>query len=376
MRDSTKRAAIWTRAGAVALFALTVVAEPSGQPSGYTHFQWTEAGKGIWLGVTPPFSFISGNTVIIALPDGGTMVVDPHITAFTAKEIIAKAREVGSPIRYLVNTHLHNDHTQGNTAFKEAFPEVDIIAHRNTCRGTKEKAIPRSRYRLEKLGRELAEIRTNRAEVNDAATGAALDRIIAGNERYLADAPSLKWTLPNSCLDLKPGEKKIYGSGDRTIEIAYFGRAHTAGDLVVFLPRERILVNGDLWFAAGGLGGDGRDGSLLDAPKTLRAIRMLDFDVVLPGHGNLFKGKEALDTTIKNAESLIARVKESHTNGDYLERTLELVKAPERAGVPIQGEISKHVPYMRTPAAAGWQRAVTRAYEEIELRKQLGLPVN
>jgi len=375
MRDFRKHAAHWALAGAVGLLGMGLTAGPAAQTGAYTHFQWQEPAKGIWLGVTPAASFISGNSVIIALPDGGSMVIDPHITEFTAKEIIAKAREIPGPIRYLVNTHLHNDHTQGNTAFKKAFPNIEIIAHRNTCSGIKEKAIPRSTYRLEKLGRELEEIRKNRAGVQDAATGAALDRIIAGNERYLADRATLEWTLPTTCLDLKPGEKKVYGSGERTIEVGYYGRAHTAGDLVIYLPRERILINGDLWSAAGGLGGDGRDGSILEAPRTLRAIRALDFDLVLPGHGELFRGKQALDTSIKNAESLIARVMESHANGDYIERTLELVTAPPRAGVPVQGDISKYVPYMQAPAEAGWRRGVTRTYEEIELRKQLNLPL-
>jgi cyclase len=376
MQDSRSRPAILSRPGAIALLGAALTVGAAGQSQDYTHFRWHEAASGMWLGVTPPNSFISGNTVIIALPDGGSMVVDPHITEFTANEIIAKARQVGDPVRYLVNTHLHNDHTQGNTAFKKAFPAIDIIAHRNTCQGTKEKAIPRSAYRLEKLGREVEEIRKNRAGVRDAAMATALDRIITGNQRYLADARTLAWTLPTTCLDLEPGGKRIYGSGDRIVEVAYFGRAHTAGDLVVYLPHERIIINGDLWFAAGGLGGDGRDGSMLDAPATLRAIRALDFDVVLPGHGDLFTGKHALDTTIANAEALVARVKASHASGDYLERTLEVVTPPARAGASVQGGVSQHVPYMRTPADAGWRRAVTRAYEEIELRKQLGLPLN
>ncbi len=378
-RDLRNHAASWARVALGAVLVAGVTAAPAGQTGqsgSYTHFKWSEPTKGIWLGVTPPASFISGNTVIIALPDGGSMVIDPHITEFTANEIIAKAKQVAEPVRYLINTHLHNDHTQGNSAFKKAYPKIEIIAHRNTCWGTKEKAIPRSTYRLEKLGREVDEIRANRKTVTDAQTGEALDRIIAGNERYLEDSKTLKWVLQDTCLDLKPGEKKTYGTAARPVEVYYFGRAHTAGDLVVFLPKERMLANGDLWSAAGGQGGDGRDGSIIDAPATLRRIRALDFDVVLPGHGDLFKGKQSLDTSIANAEELIKRVKASHANGDYIERTLELVTAPPRAGTPVQGDISKYVPYMRTPAEASWRRAVTRAYEEIELRRQLGLPLN
>jgi glyoxylase-like metal-dependent hydrolase (beta-lactamase superfamily II) len=362
--------------GAVAL-AAGLAGPAAADAADYQHFVWHEPAPGIWLGVTPASSFISGNTIIIALPDGGSMVVDPHISEFTANEIVAKVKQVSAaPVRYLVDTHLHNDHTQGNTAFKKAFPQVEIIAHENTCAGIKEKAMGRSRWRLGKLGRELDEIKANRKDVTDPKVAEGLDRIIAGNELYLKDAATLVWTMPTQCLALKAGEKKVYGSGARTIEIGYYGRAHTAGDLVAYLPKEKILINGDLWSERGGMGGDGRDGSILEAPRTLKAIRALDFDLVLPGHGDLFRGKQGLDVSIAAAEALIARVKESHANGDYIERTLELVTAPPRAGVPVQGEISKYVPYMRSPAEAGWKRSVTRAYEELELRQQLGLPID
>jgi cyclase len=375
MREGKRVPAAAAR-GAAVLVAVLAGAARSGAAD-YQHFVWNEAATGVWLGVTPPSSFISGNSIIIKLPEGGSMVVDPHITEFTANEIVAKVKEVdAAPVRYLVNTHLHNDHTQGNTAFKKAFPQVEIIAHQNTCTGTREKAIGRSRYRLEKLGREVDEIRKNRKDVTDPKVGEALDRIIAGNELYLKDAPNLQWTVATTCLALKPGGKKVYGSGNRTIELGYYGRAHTAGDLVAYLPAEKILINGDLWSERGGMGGDGRDGSILEAPRTLKAIRAIDFDLVLPGHGSMFRGKTGLDASIAAAESLIARVKESRANGDYVERTLELVKAPPRAGVPIQGEISKYVPYMRSPAEAGWRRSIIRTYEEIELRQQLGLPID
>src|SRR5262245_51418558 len=100
----------------------------------YQHFNWQQVAGGVWFGTTLPDSFQGGNTVIVSLPGGGSLVVDSHNSDFLAREIIGKAKEVApGPVKYLVNTHLHQDHVGGNNAFRKAFPKVQIIAHRNTC---------------------------------------------------------------------------------------------------------------------------------------------------------------------------------------------------------------------------------------------------
>src|SRR5207244_1839171 len=183
---------------------------------------------------------------------------------------------------------------------------------KNTCWGVPAKAVPRSRYRLGKLGGELEQMRAALPGIADPKVKADLERVIAGNERYLEDAKTLQWVFPDTCLDLAVGGSQVIREGGREVQIRYFGRAHTAGDLVVFLPKERILANGDLWNSAGAGSGGGRDGSVLETPRTLRAIAELDFDTVTPGHGELFHGKDALMKSIAGTESMISRVKASY----------------------------------------------------------------
>src|SRR5207245_9309515 len=190
-------------------------------------------------------------------------------------------------------THFHNDHSQGNSAFRKAFPDVQIIAHRNTCSGIREKAVPRSRYRLGKLPQELQEMKANLGKVTDPALKTALERVIAGNELYVEDARHLEWVYPDVCLDLAAGEAKKMSLGGREIEIRYFGSAHTTGDLVVFLPREKVIAIGDLWGATGSFFDFGRDGSGLQYAGTLRRISTLDYDLALPGHGPAVRGNAA-----------------------------------------------------------------------------------
>jgi cyclase len=369
----TFRLTSWTLVLA-ALAASPAAAQAPASPK-YVHFRWEKVADGIWFGITPASSFIGANTVIVSIP-GGAFVVDPHITEFTANEIIAKAREVAGPVKYLVDTHLHNDHSQGNSAFKKAFPDVQIIAHRNTCAGIREKAVPRSRYRLGKLPRELEEMKANLAKVTDPALKASLERVIAGNELYVEDSRHLEWVFPDLCLDLAPGQSEDMRFGDREVQIRYFGKAHTAGDLVVFLPREKVIAIGDLFGATGTFFDFGRDGSGLEFPDTLRGISKLDYETVLPGHGEMFKGKAANLQAITAAQELVDKVKASYGQGRYIEQTLAEIPPPQRAAsAPSGPTLATYVPYLSASPRAGWDRNLIRIYEELEMRKQQGMPV-
>lgn len=354
----------------LSLLNVTAAAQNASQPT-TGHFVWQEIRPGIWFGISPPGTFIGGNSIIVALPGHRTFVVDPHITGFTAREIIAKANEVGGPVKYLVNTHFHNDHSQGNYAFKEANPSVQIIAHKFTCWAERAKAMPRSKFRLGELPSELEVMKKNAAEVQDPAIKAALQRLIDENERYVEDAKTMQWVFPTQCIDPKIGEGLTLHEGGETIQILYFGRGHTAGDMVVYLPKERILASGDLFM---GTSFDfGRDGSGLEYGSALRGIAKLDFETVLPGHGNVIKGKESLLATADKADQLVAKVRAAYDKGEYVEQVIaDLVPAPSQTS--SGNALAKYVPYLNRPnpfgAQAGTYRGIIRLYEEIEHENQ------
>ena len=345
------------------IFTLMLVLCLAPQPTwaeDYVHFNWQRVADGVWFGVTRPNSFQTGNTVIIQLPGSGSLVVDSHNSEYLAAEIIAKVKEVApGPVRYLVNTHLHQDHVGGNNAFRKAFPKVEIIAHRNTCWGIPDKTIPRMKVRVDPMVRQLDDMRKARATAAEAGRDTAeLDRRIAGTSLYLEDTKSFEWVMPTTCLNFSPGQARTITAGNRKIEIRYLGRGHTAGDLLVYLPKEKVLAMGDLWSEGGDLllnsGLDGRDGSVLDVPTTLRAIKKLDFDVALPGHRAMISGKASLDLAIANSEKFNAQILESHLRGETIEEALQKMPSP--------------TPQMAT----AWNRAVILGFEELELRKQFG----
>lgn len=345
-------------------------AAQSAAPAKYVHFVWSNPAPGVWHGVTPPASFIGSNTAIFKIP-GGALVADAHITESVANEIIAKAKEVAGPVKYLVNSHFHNDRSGGNFAFKKAFPDIQIIGHRNTCWAEKEKALPRWRWRVaEQLGQDVAVIRENITKVTDPKMKADLQRILAGNELYLQDSKTFEYTFPNVCLDLKPGESKTIVTGEREIQVMFPGGGHTSGDLVVYLPKEKIAFTGALWSPNGRAGCDGRDGSLLQCPSTLRRVQAMDFDLALPGGGEAFRGKKGLAEAIASSQEFIDKVKASYERGEYIEKTIALMMPPDKPkGAPTLNDYVPYISEERYGPNASLKRAVIRLYEELEFRK-------
>lgn len=334
----------------------------------YRHFEWNEVASGVWFGTPQPTAFQGGNVAIVTLPSGGALVVDTQNSAYLGQEILDKAKELGKgPVKYVVNTHLHQDHVGGNVVFRQDNPTVDIMAHKNTCQMIPQKTIPRMHDRLPGIVRGLEAMKAKRATLPDGDKAAqVLDYQIKGTELYLADTRDFKWELPNVCLDFKAGDAKVITDGGRRIEIRYFGRLHSSGDLLVFLPQEKVAIVGDLWhdntgfpFTRAGL--DGREGSMLEAATTQRAIRALDFRVALSGHSpGPMQGKTALDTAIAYNDQFIGQIKAAVDTGKTVVGVLDRMPMPENMG-PFHVE--------------AWKTAVIRAYEEIELRRQLGIPL-
>jgi glyoxylase-like metal-dependent hydrolase (beta-lactamase superfamily II) len=144
--------------------------------------------------------------------------------------------------------------------------------------------------------------------------------------------------------------------GSREIRLLYLGRAHTGGDIVVFLPKERVIITGDLLIEGTSYIGDG---FLADWPQTLEKLRALDYDITLPGHGNPFKGKAKID----------------HFQA-YLRDYWTQAQALHKAGVSVddaakQMDMRKHVANYPALTAPGvlWH-GVARAYEELEGKAQ------
>jgi glyoxylase-like metal-dependent hydrolase (beta-lactamase superfamily II) len=99
-------------------------------------------------------------------------------------------------------------------------------------------------------------------------------------------------TPPNITIDDSMSIYQTVNGGGREIQIIHMGRGHTGGDVVVFLPEEKIVFTGDLMVPFIPYMGDAH---VDEWPATLEKLKELDFDTLLPGHGPIVQGKERID---------------------------------------------------------------------------------
>ncbi len=177
---------------------------------------------------------VPGNTTALITNEGVILVDDKF--EIDVDNIVATLRTVTTqPIKYVINTHYHGDHSGGNAKLQAA----GTIA---------------------------------------VASAAARERMVAANQPGQPDVT----VAPRGSIHL----------GGKTAEIYWFGRSHTDGDVVVLFPQHRTLATGDMFTIGEGVpqlidyaGG----GSAKEWTSTVARVLELDFDTVVPGHGNVVK---------------------------------------------------------------------------------------
>ena len=272
----------------------------------------------------PEFFPISANcNAVVVLLDDGVLVVDTHSRPSAAKDLIALIRKVTSkPVRYVVDTHFHSDHYQGNEAYLSAWPSsAEIISSELTKEAIEHIGIPRIKNEIATLPKGIAARRDSLAAASDSLRSALADRI-RNDERYLAELKAMHVTLPTVTFD----HSLVIRRPSTTVQILWLGRGHTDGDVVVYLPKERVIATGDLIHGSTPYMADGYP---YDWIRTLEAVEKLDFDLALGGHGDMLRGKEAFGVWEGYFKDLMAATADAFGAG----ATLDEAKAQVAPGL-------------------------------------------
>ncbi len=261
---------------------------------------------GIWVvsRPEPERQPVMGNGVII---DNGDhlVVVDGAGSPLLADRVIEKIKAVSDlPVRTLIITHWHGDHHLGAYRFLEEWPDLEIITHR----ATREAMLGAPMDYLDELRvslpEQLAALRPI-AEKGELADGSPMPEIMRGDFNDLISYDGLIIEELNNSRVTPPDrvfeELLILDSGSRRMELRFFGRGNTAGDAVLWLPDERILVAGDTVVAPTPFGTGSYPRSWAEV---LNRFRGLQPRYLVPGHGPVQQDPAYLELLIETLEMI------------------------------------------------------------------------
>ena len=252
-------------------------------------FDLKKVADGIFAAVAKPTAMLNCNAAVVVNSDH-VLVVDTHSKPSAAKALIKQIRDEVThlPIRYVVDSHLHGDHAMGNEAYPEVFGgKVEMISSVKTREWLEKLGLPRLKESLDGLPKQVADLKAKLAASADESERALFKAQIEGLESYQREMTPPRVTLPTMTFD----QRLVIHRGGREIHLIFLGRAHTAGDIVAYIPSERVVATGDLMHGLLPYMGDGFPD---EWSTTLRALDALDFDRVIPGHGSVQEGKSVL----------------------------------------------------------------------------------
>jgi cyclase len=238
---------------------------------------------GVYYATASGTMTVGSNSPII-VTDTEAIIIDSEITPAAARALVADIKAItDKPVRYVIDSHYHYDHAHGNQIFA---PDVQVIGHENTRRRMLTNVLEQYTYltSVEPVPARVAALKQRISQETDPQQKAVLERQVANSLSYLEQVKETKVTPPNVTLD----RKMTLFRGGREIQLLYIGRGHTDTDVVVYLPKERIVCTGDLMESVISYMGDAY---AEEWPATLDRLMALDFDTVMPGHGVVFKGK-------------------------------------------------------------------------------------
>ena len=248
------------------------------------------------------------------------LVFDTHFTPEAGRALLEAIGSVTQkPVRYVVNSHWHSDHTHGNQVFINA----DLIGSLNTRKGVLQSDLPSLNRTTEIAQKQLESLRKAVAKETDSFQTQKLRDQIRQRENYLRTMSKLHIMAPWIAME----DSLVIREGKKEVRLVYLGIGHTNGDIVLLLPSLKIAFVGDLLFnkAIPNV----QDGDILQWMKTLEQVLKLDATTLVPGHGSVASKKDVGDFLdyFRNLKSL---VQSAINRGDSIEQATRDIQVPDK----------------------------------------------
>lgn len=278
-------------------------------------FVWTE----------PLEDPIEGNSLFV-INEHDVLVVDSGILPSTTRVMVAELEKLtDKPVRYVVNTHWHDDHVNGNQVYEDRWPGVEFISHKNTRTDVIEQVIDVRAKVLEDM-RPVLEKYRRWSDTGLDDEGKPLEDRRRKRAKEIADLYALAIPEFETLRPVPPTltfeDSLVIHRGERVIEIRWLGRGNTRGDAIVLLARERIAATGDLMVypIPFGIGSYYKEWI-----ETLARVDSLDADVLFFGHGPPQRDRAFLHEVQGLLRALVGEVEKAVADGATLEETQKRV---------------------------------------------------
>ncbi len=311
-------------------------------------YKLDRVADGVYCAIAGGVPYYVSNSVVI-LGSEGVAVVDSGAGPGEARVLLDAIRKVTDlPVRYVVDTHFHFDHAFGSESFAGAI----VVGHDATGDMLGPDALQMKTVAgyIAGLPAQIAKARAEaEKEADGQKRGDALGRA-AALEAYQQELASFRPKAPTVTF----ADSLTLELGGREVRLLHVGRGHTAGDVVVHLPKERIVCTGDLYNGYIGFMGD----AYVDEwAETLERLKALEFDTVIPGHGSPFTGKDGIAPVQACLRDLWRQVEVLRHQG----------LIPEEAARRV--DLRAHAPRFPRFTAVGFETvAVSRMYEVMNER--------
>jgi cyclase len=276
-------------------------------------FDIKPVADGVYAAISKPTYKVNCNAAVILLDDG-VLVVDTHSKPSAARALIEQIKKLTpKPVKFVVNTHFHWDHYQGNEAYPSSWPAgVEIISSEATRANIERIGIPRIKNELLTLPKEIAALKSDLEKASGAEQKNTIQENLRQAEAYFGELKLMQVTLPTLTFD----HSLILHRKSRTVEILWLGRAHTDGDVFVFLRKEKVLCTGDALHGWTPFMGDSYP---YDWIKTLDAAEKLGAESIIGGHGDVMHGAQKFELWKEYFQELMDRTASAYAQGASLD---------------------------------------------------------
>jgi glyoxylase-like metal-dependent hydrolase (beta-lactamase superfamily II) len=295
-----------------------------------TLFDIEKVADGVWAAVARAETLLNCNAAIFE-NSSDLLIVDTHSKPSAVISLVSQIRKeiTSKPVRYVVNSHFHWDHSQGNPAYRRIAPHADLVASEVTRNLIAEHTGPRLKVALEQAAKSMQSYKDRLSKAASVAEKTQLQRVISDTESYIREMKNYTPELPNLTLQ----RDLILHDKAHNLHLAFRGRGHTAGDVVVYCPQKKVVATGDLHH---GFAPYIADGYPLEWPRTLLAVAEFPFEHVIGGHGAVQHTRERL-----------------YQMATYIEELTEVVVRGKRTGKSVEQMQSDTVPASLKSLASG-----------------------